>query len=513
VPAYLTPGAHGLPAGPAGAAALSGDLSAILTYCLSGPPERLCTLGATWSLSNVLQPGNVVLDPGAFNQITRVDPAWLTDAYRSWATPGGTPIMAQGGVNIGVLNATLGRSGLALQTSGASDGHRLAGCIATGTHGSDLQVGAVHDTVLALYVVVGPSQAVLLQPSQRSFTPDLAQWFQDNTSLPTRDVADDELFNAAKVALGSLGFVHSVIVEAVPLYELHGLSVQRGLYDDAVWTAMETLDPSPLCEGVTTKVPIPATSPDFFTVVLAPYADAGDVGAFPTMLWKRPAAAPFQPPDPSRPALSTDLTRLLSALIPKVDGALTEGLVSSIVTSETIAMYPAHEVAPVFPGTYFGPTTLPPGNGRSSEIVVDHARTRDAVTTVISALQAEAQAGRHLLGGIGVRFVPATTALLGMNIHPMNTYIEFPGLGSSDMPRVQQAVWQALRAAGIPFSCHWGQQYGMDAAGVRAYFGDRVDRWKAARSRLLTTPEARTVFSTPLLANVGLDARVPATWP
>jgi hypothetical protein len=94
-----------------------------------------------------------------------------------------------------------------------------------------------------------------------------------------------------------------------------------------------------------------------------------------------------------------------------------------------------------------------------------------------------------------------------MNIHPMNTYIEFPGLGSSDITQVQQAVWRALRAAGIPFTCHWGQEYGMDAGSVRAYYGNRVDRWKAARSRLLTTPEARTVFSTPLLGNVGLEAR------
>jgi hypothetical protein len=103
-----------------------------------------------------------------------------------------------------------------------------------------------------------------------------------------------------------------------------------------------------------------------------------------------------------------------------------------------------------------------------------------------------------------VRFVPATEALRGMNIHAMNTYIEFPSLNSSYTTTVHQAVWNALRAAKIPFTCHWGQEYGMDPASVRGYFGSRVDRWRAARAKILTTPQARAVFSNPLIAQLGL---------
>jgi hypothetical protein len=497
VPAYLTPGAGDLPTGTAGGVALGQALNTILSYCLADPPERLCTIGSRWSLSNVLDPGDVILDPGIWNQIVAVDPDWLTNDYKSDAAArGGVPVAAQGGTTIRTLNDFLGASNLALQASGASDGHRIAGCIATGTHGSHLKVGAVHDTVLGIYLVTGPNQAVFLQPTRRFFTPDLARWFQQETSLATQDIADDDMFNAARVALGGLGFVHSVIIEAVPLYQLRGQTIARPLFDADVWYVLETLD--------TTRLD-PTPSPDFFTVVFSPFASAASNGAYATLLWKQPPSQPYSGPAPVQSAASTDLTRLLSALIPLVDDAVTSGLIRDVVASETAKQYQAGPIAPDFPGTYFGPTSLPEGNGRSSEVVVDHANAGPAVRTVISALQAEANAGRQLLGGIGVRFVPATGALLGMNVHPMNTYIEFPSLNSDVTSTIHEAVWSALRSAQIPFTCHWGQEYGMDAASVRAYFGDHVDRWKAARTKLLSTPEARAVFTSPLLAQLGLD--------
>lgn len=497
VQAYLTPGALGIPPGEKRGSALTPALNGILDYCLADPPQRLCTIGARWSLSNILDPAQMILDPGAWNEITAVETAWLTPEYRTAAAAkGGVPVIAQGGTNIRTLNGFLGQYNLALQATGASDGHRIAGCIATGTHGSHLKVGAVHDTVLGMLLVTGPNQAVFVQPSRRWFTPDLARWFQDHTQLPTREIADDELFNAARVSLGGLGFVHSVIVESVPLYAWQGECIGRPLFDPEVWRAMETLDTTGLD---------PAPSPDFFSVILSPFAPLGQNGCFATLMWKKPAAQPFSAAPPVQPTTSTDLTRLLSRLIPVVDGGLVGELISDVVARETTSQYLPGPIAPSFPGTYFGPTTLPEGNGRSSEVVVDHAHTRAALRVVVDTLRNEAREGRHLLGGVGVRFVPATRALLGMNIHPMNTYIEFPSLNSVNTTSIHRAIWGALREANIPFTCHWGQEYGMDSASVRAYFGDRVDRWLAARRALLPTAAARAVFSNPLLAQLGLD--------
>lgn len=497
IPAYITPGAQGIPANLKRGAALIPALNAILDYCMTEPTERLCAIGARWSLSNILDPNRVILDPGVWNEIAAVEPSWLTPEYRAAAAAkGGVPIIAQGGTNIRTLNGFLGQYELALQVSGASDGHRIAGCIATGTHGSHLKVGAVHDTVLGMYLVTAPNQAVFLQPSRRWFAPQLAQWFHDATGLPTREIADDELFDAARVSLGGLGFVHSVIVEAVPLYEWHGSLVARQLSDAAVWRAIDTLDTRELDATL---------GPDYFSVVFSPFAPLGKPGSYSTLMWRRRAAQPYAAAQPVQPSTSTDLTRLLSRLIPIFDGGIAAELISDVVASETAAQYQPGPIAPAFPGTCFGPTSLPEGNGRSSEVVVDQRNARAALQVVLDTLRREGDAGRHLLGGVGVRFAPATNALLGMNIHAMNTYIEFPSLNSADTSIIHRAIWNALRTAKIPFTCHWGQEYGMDQASIRAYFGDRVDRWIAARHALLKTPQARAVFSNPLLSRLGLD--------
>jgi len=497
VPIYLTPGAFGVPAGSTRGAAFIPDLNAILDYCMADPPERLCTIGSRWSLSNILDPGSVLLDPGVWNEIAAVAPGWLTNEYKqASAARHGVPVVVQGGTTIRALNQALGAAQLALQVSGASDGHRIAGCIATGTHGSHLRVGAVHDSVLGVYLVTGPNQAVLLQPSRRRFSPQLAQWFQDATTLATRDIADDELFAAAQVALGGLGFVHSVIVEAVPLYEWYGQTLARPLFDPAIWHAMETLDTAGLGS---------MTSPEYFSLVFSPFAGAGENGAFASWLCKQPASRPYAAPGPVRPRIASDLTQLLSQLIPLVDHGLGAAVIGQVIAAQTAAQYRGGAVAPTFPDSTFGPTSLPEGNGRSVELVVDHADTRRAVQTTIATLQREGRAGRHLLGGVGVRFAPRTNALLGMNIHAMNTYIEFPSLGSADTSTIHRAVWQALRAAGIAFTCHWGQEYGMDASSVRAYFGDRVERWRTARAALLPSTAARAVFTNPLLEALGLS--------
>ncbi len=70
-------------------------------------------------------------------------------------------------MTINVVNRELSAKGLALQTSGASDGQTFAGAIATGTHGADMKVGALHDTVLAVHLVVSPTHLAVGASSGR----------------------------------------------------------------------------------------------------------------------------------------------------------------------------------------------------------------------------------------------------------------------------------------------------------------------------------------------------------
>src|SRR6185295_10049256 len=91
---------------------------------------------------------------------------WLTPQFAARAAQTGvSATLVAAGMTIHVVHRELAKVGRALQTSGASDGQTFAGAIATGTHGADLKVGALHDTVLAVHLVVSPTRSVLIQPA------------------------------------------------------------------------------------------------------------------------------------------------------------------------------------------------------------------------------------------------------------------------------------------------------------------------------------------------------------
>jgi hypothetical protein len=283
-------------------------IRAIVRHCFrEDPPQKLRVVGSAWSFSSVIEPDKVALDPSAMTFRHRVTPDQLSAEYAPRAAEGYVPYYFQGGTGIASINERLGRDGLALQTSGGGNGHRIGGCIATGTHGSALGIGALHDTVLALHLVTGPDTAVLVQPGTNApFTPALAAWLEQVTGIPTRDVADDQQFHAAQVSLGSLGVVFGVIVEATPLYHFRIKRVRSKITSDVMWNAIRTLDTSALHPGVAAK-------PYHFDVIVHPYPDLDRDMMFATMMWKEdPAGIPFRNPLPGIPRVSSDTMGLIS---------------------------------------------------------------------------------------------------------------------------------------------------------------------------------------------------------
>lgn len=475
-------------------------IRSILEYAFTqNPPEPVRAVGATWSLSNIIEPSNVIIDPGAMNGITKVNPDWLTEAYTATCPDGAVPMIVQGGTNIQYLSQKLGEIGLSLQTSGASDGHRIAGLIATGTHGSAIDVGAVHDTVLAIHLIVGPNRAILLQPEAASVNDDLAEWFQMRTGIPTESRKDNDQFFAAQVAVGSIGIVHSVVIETVPSFLLQGRMIQRPLGDAAVYEAVRTMDTCPLHPDTTER-------PYHFSLLMNPYAAADEVGTYVGFWWKRDATGiPYRGPSWADAMIPSDTAHIIAGLVGLIDGPLAGPIVERIIGTNLKGQNPDGDLpAPLFLSQAFAPTALPPGCGASTEIVVDQGLAVEAIQAILGALESERGKGRHLLGAMGVRFVPRTNALMGMNIHEMNAFIELGGMRNDTIRQVHQACWDSLDAAGIPYTCHWGQQHRLDAAHLSTYFGDRVPRWRAARQAILESATAMRVFASPALAQVGL---------
>jgi FAD/FMN-containing dehydrogenase len=474
-------------------------LNAIVRHCFEAdPPLRLRVCGAGWSFSNVASPQDVLLDPVHLDFILRLPTDWLTPEYRR-ARPGMAPVFAQGSAPLSRLNQVLAESGLALQTAAASDGQRLAGCIATGSHGSALAVGGLHDTVCALHLITGPDQSVLLQPARLPACSEaLAQWLQNATGIPTRSVCDDQLFNAARVSLGSLGIMHGVVVEAVPLY---CLSQRRLAYDwdsNEVWDAIGSLDTAPLH-------PDRPERPYHFEVLFQPYPVRATPAAWAVLMWKESAqGVPYAGPLLLPPDYACDAIGLLGELEELLQPPLSRSAVELALAELLFMRYKPGRKLPAFPGDVFGHSTLAPGVGTSTEIVVDHTRARDAIATIYEVLETEAARGSYLVGPVVLRFAPSSSALLAMNIHAMNCYIELPSVRSRAALDIYRKCWDALEARAIAFTCHWGQLHGLNRRRVERYFGPRLSAWCEARQQLLAAEEARRVFASPLLAELGI---------
>ncbi len=502
VPLYCTPdvlGRTGAEA-PRKLKRVGDALKAILAHCFETPDMTLRAIGSRWSFSRIIEPGQLIVDPANLNAIFEVNPDWLTADYRARQRRGFKPMLVQGGTQIASINRRLLERGLALQTSGAGDGHRIAGCLATGTHGSALNVGAVHDTVLGFHLITAPDQSIFVQSRTNPVCDDaVIEWLRRETGLFVTRVDDDELFAAAQVSLGALGFAHAVVIEAEPLYSLRGRIVSRNFADAEVWNALTDLDTRRFHPDVD-------QAPFHFEIIFNPHPIEGRAGAFIKMFWKGSGdAAPHESPMPVAPDMSSDAMDVIASLSQALDGPLSSLGVRLAIADQLEKRYKPGDRSPQVPGMVFGPTGLPPGHGASTEVVVELSKTRRVLEELYAILIREGARGNHLLGAVAVRFVPRTNSLLGLNIRQNNAYIELPSIRNAEVLDIYRQWWNALDAAGIDFGCHWGQLHGMNPDRMDKYFKERVARWRAARARILIDETSRRVFSNPLLSEVGLD--------
>jgi hypothetical protein len=162
------------------------------------------------------------------------------------------------------------------------------------------------------------------------------------------------------------------------------------------------------------------------------------------------------------------------------------------------------------PGAMFGPTEFlgidfSPSRGASAEYVFDATDARHAVETILNTLAAQAEAQLQYLGGIGVRFVKGSSALLAPNAKPLSCFVELEGLFTAELPHIHGAIATALSQAGIAYGGHWGQWPLNTASVARNWWGqEAIDCWRAARADLLPSKNAQTVFESPILASAGL---------
>lgn len=472
--------------------------------------QPLRVAGGRWSLSEIGRPSQILLDLGNYRTIGAAWPTWLTPDYKAdVAARRVSPMLIAGSVGINAINTFLADRDLALQTSGASDGQSLAGAMATGTHGADLKVGAIHDTVTAIHLVVSPTESLLLQPASAPLTDaaaeTLARWF----GIPCKLTTNTTLFRAALVHLGSLGVVLNYIVETVPLYFLTRRTTPHQDRDLRWRAVLSSRRPRALDLGH-------PLDPDFLQFVLNPYTPSptDDPRAWVMSMKKTRYSGQTDVVTEHRAqSFNSDLADIMPSIVSifEDDVELPNNPVLRFITSTQLrTIYktvPTNALA--LPGVMFGPPNFlgidfDPARGSSGEYVFNATQARAGVTSILSTLEQEAARKNQYFGGIGVRFVPGSEALLAMNSKKSNCFVELQGIFTSELPAIHHAIGKNLRAAGIPYAGHWGQ-YPMNTPDVvESFWGSRATDWTLARETLLPTTQARDVFASPILARSGL---------
>lgn len=466
--------------------------------------------GGRWSLSNIGRPKQHLLDMANHRAIGRAPARWFSADYIDESTSAQRhPILVSGALTINVINRELAKLDLALQTTGASDGQTFAGATATGTHGADLKVGAIHDTVRAIHLMVAPEKTLLIQPSDKPLLADagesLARWFGLECSL----ISDDTLFHAALVHLGSMGIVLNLLVEAVPLYYLQRRTTPH-LDDELCWRKVLSShrpqdadprhhdDPDFLQFIVHPYRPLPRTEPRAWLSSMSKRRYSGEAGV---------------QTDAAAKSLKSDVADLLPTLVSLFENNIPlpgNLILRSVTSTQMKSIYPqAYDETQALPGVMFGPPDFlgidfDPVRGSSGEYVFNAMQAQAAVGVILETLKLQEKAGNQYLGGLGVRFVKGSNALLAPNIKDLNCFVELQGIYTKELPAIHTAVGAALKAEGVPYGGHWGQWALNTPTVMERWWGQKaIDEWKKARREILSET-GRTVFASPILAASGL---------
>jgi len=484
-----------------------GGLKGLLDTLRLSKGCRVRAFGSRWASSNIAYTNDTLVDTTGLT-FGRIG-LWKKQVTKKYQERRKQLVLVQAGVMIRDLNRALIRRGLALSTSGAGDGQRIAGAISTGTHGSSFVFGSMQDYVKAIHMVVDEDRHVLIQrKSDRVITPRFAQ-YMNGAEL----IEDDDMFNAALVSFGSFGIIHAVILEAEPLYQLKMQSLQV-TYDSAK-QAMQSLNTSSL--GF--KEEIDPEKLVHFEMTVNPFQMRTGRGAFVRVFEK----IPILPNETAHVIANTlDVSKLERYDFFEELGLSFGGMTVPLRFFKRLV----YGEAMMIPLVRFFQTTEPQpivklpshfftGKG------MDGSETRTAVSGVSMEVGVPLQVLPQVMDiaanvlhhhpiptPLAIRYVKQSQATLAFTkFDKITAVIEFPGAQSdtifTNTVQVFDKVATELANQGIEHTFHWGQHFPVNDEWVRASYGKRLNDWQRQR-RILLGDEGIEMFSSETLTSLGI---------
>jgi len=469
------------------------EIRRLIQECLT-ENKRFRAYGSSWSLSSIAHQK----DRMHYNSAMNISiPITQDKLHASSGFASENLFLFQCGNTIKEVSRELLKNKKSLKSSGASNGQTIAGAISTGVHGSAFDVGSLQDCVVGLNLIIGPgpNDVVYLE---RHTQPALNDQFA--TSLQSRIIRNDGLFNAALVGLGSFGFIAGVVLEAEDLFLLkrYTKTIDK---NDAINLA-QNLDFSSSDFKIDGELNADGTGkrPYHFKVYINPYNEEEDGVA--EVIYKKPYRKDYPNPIPivseyiykDLPSWISNFAANHKRLVPKMIRAL-KGIIFPKLDQVSEGT-----LAEIFWDSVFR------GAGFAWSFGVDYKDTKKALDLFVQLLNEEGP----VPGAIAVRFVKASKATLGFTKFPITCVLEMDGIQWKankkmiSMEEFERKIIEKFKSGDIPFTSHWGKNAAWNFPGLIDYmFGDKGDEWKNHRSALLSK-EMADMFTNDFLINAGL---------
>jgi len=458
--------------------------------------ECFRAIGSKWSMSNIAH----CADRMHFNSFMNLKfPIFEGEMHQDATYKHSNLYWLQCGNQIKEVSRFLEHRGKSLKTSGASNGQTIAGCISTGVHGSTIDVGSVQDYVVGLNLITGPNPEDIVY-LERKTKPALRDTYIQN--FKARIIRDDEIFNAALVGLGSMGFIHGVVIEAENLFLLHRY-VKKIDKDEALQLA-DSLDFSnydPKIPGTDFK----GVRPFHYKVFMNPY-NTNEKEYAVEFIYKikyyENYKADFGNPIPfQKEFIYLDLIYLfikIAEKLPKAIPKLIKMLKSSILPKEEKTT--VGKLSEIFWDAGFQ------GRAFACSFGVDHRNSSKALE-----LLAKLTRDHPVPGIFAMRFIKQSKATLAFSKFPFTCMVEIDGIQWDDKEKLislkdySTKMIEVLKNNNIPFTIHWGKNADWDFPNlVNHMYGNKAKKWEKVRSTLLSVP-MQEVFSNNFLDSTELS--------